>query len=104
MIDFLLGVALTLPLIVATIFITQLCNLFKEIILGLAGAMVVLDSIIVLGFTFTVLEFVSNVNVFILGIGMSIMLALIFKIFYMKHSFQWAYNMDYRSDPNAKPN
>lgn len=104
MIDFLLGLGLLPMLVIATVFITQLCNVFKEIILGLAGAMIVLDSIIVLGYTFTLDFMTSNVNIYILGIGFSIMTSLCFKIFYMKKEFKWAYNMDYRTDINAKSN
>lgn len=104
MINFTLGLLLLPILIIATVFITQLCNLFKDMILGIAGLMIVLDSVIVIGFTFTVVEFSSNVNVFILAIGLSILCSLIFKIVYMKKQFDWAYNMDYRTDINAKPN
>jgi len=104
MMNFTLGVMLLPVLIIATIFITQLCNLFKDMILGMAGLMIVLDTVIVLGFTFTVVEFTNNVNVFILGIGLSILCSLIFKIIYMKREFSWAYNMDYRTNINAKPN
>ena len=88
MIDFLLGLGLTALLILANFIVVELCKLFPKNILGMVPVMIGLDSIMTIGYTFIVKTFTDNIQLFIGGIGLSIVIALTHKVFYMLRTFK----------------
>ena len=88
MIDFLLGLGLTTLLILANFIVVELCKLFPKNILGLVPVMIGLDSVMTIGYTFIVKTFTDNIQSFIGGIGLSIVIALTHKVFYMLRTFK----------------
>jgi len=88
MIDFLLGLGLTALLILANFIVVELCKLFPKNILGMVPVMIGLDSIMTIGYTFIVKIFTDNIQLFIGGIGLSIVIALTHKVFYMLRTFK----------------
>ncbi len=88
MTDFLLGLGLTGLLILANFIVVELCKLFPKNILGMVPVMIGLDSIMTIGYTFIVKIFTDNIQLFIGGIGLSIVIALTHKVFYMLRTFK----------------
>jgi hypothetical protein len=88
MTDFLLGLGLTALLILANFIVVELCKLFPKNILGMVPVMIGLDSIMTIGYTFIVKTFTDNTQLFIGGIGLSIVIALTHKVFYMLKTFK----------------
>ena len=86
--DFLLGLGLTVLLILVNYIVVELCKLFPKNILGMVPVMIGLDSIMTIGYTFIVKTFTSDIKLFIAGIGLSIVVALTHKVFYMLRTFK----------------
>jgi len=86
--DFLLGLGLTALLILANYIVVELCKLFPNNILGIVPVMIGLDSVMTIGYTAILKSFTSDIKLFIAGIGLSIVIALTHKVFYMLRTFK----------------
>tara|TARA_R100000995_G_C3428718_1_gene97471 strand:- start:157 stop:426 length:270 start_codon:yes stop_codon:yes gene_type:complete len=78
--DFLLGFGCILLQMQVTTLIVVICKKYPDAILGMAGAMIFIDAIIVLTWGLTLKHYVVDLNLFIGGLGLSIVSSLIDKI------------------------
>ena len=78
--DFLLGFGCILLQMQVTTLIVVICKKYPDAILGMAGAMMFIDAIIVLTWGLTLRHYVVDLNLFIGGLGLSIVSSLIDKI------------------------
>jgi len=88
MIELTIGLGLLPLLIFANYVVINLCKLFPKHILALSGIMIGLDSLLTLGYTFTIKVFVNSINLMVLGIGLSIFIALTHKVIVMTKTFK----------------
>lgn len=88
MIDFILGFCVIPLLILCNVIVINLCTTFPKYILGLSGVMIVLDTICVLGYTFTVNAFAENMRLMVGGVGLAIFIALLHKTITMQKTFK----------------
>jgi len=86
--DFLLGLGLTVLLILANYIVVELCKLFPNNILGMVPVMIGLDSVMTIGYAAIVKSFTADIKLFIGGVGLSIVIALTHKVFYMLRTFR----------------
>ena len=77
--DFLLGFSCLLLQMQVTTLIFVVCNKYPDAILGMAGAMIFIDAIVLLAGGFTLKHYTENLNLFIGGLGLSIVSSLIDK-------------------------
>tara|TARA_R100000773_G_C4198703_1_gene101946 strand:- start:121 stop:414 length:294 start_codon:yes stop_codon:yes gene_type:complete len=80
MIDFLVGVGLLPLLILVNYVVLALCKFFPKHILSMASVMIGLDTIVTLGYTFTVKVFTTDIKLMVGGVGLSIFAALAHKV------------------------
>ena len=78
--DFLLGFGCIILQMQVTTLIVVICKKYPDAILGMAGAMMFIDAIIVLTWGLTLKHYVVDLNLFIGGLGLSIVSSLIDKI------------------------
>lgn len=88
MYQIIIGLGLLPLLIFANYVIINLCKLFPKYILGMSGVMIGLDSLLTLGYTFTIKPFVGDIQLMILGVGLSIFMALGHKVIVMMKTFK----------------
>tara|TARA_B100001057_G_scaffold364964_1_gene368029 strand:- start:374 stop:667 length:294 start_codon:yes stop_codon:yes gene_type:complete len=88
MVDFGIGMGLLIGLLIANIIVINLCKMFPKHILGIVPVMIGLDTVVTLGYTFTVKIFVDNLNYMVMGVGLSITLALLHKTMIMLKLFK----------------
>ncbi|MDA7492447.1 hypothetical protein N8445_00610 [bacterium] len=88
MIDFLLGLGLVVLLILANFIIVELCKLFPKSILSMVPVMIGLDSVMTIGYAAIGKSFISDIKLFLGGIGLSIVIALAHKVLYMLRTFR----------------
>tara|TARA_B100001093_G_scaffold514289_1_gene587990 strand:+ start:1313 stop:1606 length:294 start_codon:yes stop_codon:yes gene_type:complete len=88
MADFGMGMGLLIGLIIANIIVINLCKMFPKHILGIVPVMIGIDTVVTLGYTFTVKSLTDNINYMVLGIGLSITLALLHKTLVMLKVFK----------------
>ncbi len=88
MISLIIGFGLLPLLIFANYVVINLCKIFPKYILGMSGVMIGLDSLLTLGYTFTAKVFIESINLMILGIGLSIFIALGHKVIVMMSTFK----------------
>lgn len=88
MVDFLLGLGLTGLLVLANFIVVELCKTFPKDILAMVPVMIGLDSVMTIGYAAIGKSFVSDIKLFIGGIGLSIVFALTHKVFYMLRTFR----------------
>ena len=62
-----------------TTLIIVICKKYPDAILGMAGAMVFIDAIVLLAWGLTLKHYTENLNLFIGGLGLSIVSSLIDK-------------------------
>lgn len=86
--DFLLGVGLTVLLLLANYIVVELCKFFPKDILSIVPVMIGIDSVMTIGYAIIVKSFVDNTKLLIAGIGLSIVIALAHKVFYMLRTFK----------------
>ena len=77
--DFLLGFSCLLLQMQVTTLIVVVCKKYPDAILGMAGAMIFIDVIVLLAWGFTLKHYTENLNLFIGGLGLSIVSSLIDK-------------------------
>ncbi len=77
--DFLLGFSCLLLQMQVTTLIVVICKKYPDAILGMAGAMFFIDAIVLLAWGLTLKHYTENLNLFIGGIGLSIVSSLIDK-------------------------
>ena len=77
--DFLLGFSCLLLQMQVTTLIVVVCKKYPDAILGMAGAMIFIDAIVLLAWGFTLKHYAENLNLFIGGLGLSIVSSLIDK-------------------------
>ncbi len=77
--DFLLGFSCLLLQMQVTTLIVVVCKKYPDAILGMAGAMIFIDVIVLLTWGFTLKHYTENLNLFIGGLGLSIVSSLIDK-------------------------
>ena len=88
MISLIIGFGLLPLLIFANYVVINLGKLFPKHILALSGIMIGLDSLLTLGYTFTIKVFANSINLMVLGIGLSIFIALTHKVIVMTKTFK----------------
>ena len=77
--DFLLGFSCLLLQMQVTTLIVVVCKKYPDAILGMAGAMIFIDVIVLLTWGFILKHYTENLNLFIGGLGLSIVSSLIDK-------------------------
>ena len=77
--DFLLGFGCLLIQMQVTTLIVLICKKYPDAILGMAGAMFFIDAIVLLIWGLTLKHYTENLNLFIVGLGLSIVSSLIDK-------------------------
>ena len=77
--DFLLGFGCILLQMQVTTLIIVICKKYPDAILGMAGAMVFIDAIVLLAWGLTLKHYTENLNLCIGGLGLSIVSSLIDK-------------------------
>ena len=77
--DFLLGFSCLLIQMQVTTLIVLICKKYPDAILGMAGAMFFIDAIVLLVWGLTFKHYTENLNLFIGGLGLSIVSSLIDK-------------------------
>ena len=70
--DFLLGFGCMLIQMQVTTLIIVICKKYPDAILGMAGAMFFIDAIVLLAWGLTLKHYTENLNLFIGGLGLSI--------------------------------
>ena len=88
MVDFGIGMGLLIGLLIANIIVINLCKIFPKHILGIIPVMIGLDAVVTLGYSLTVKTFASNLDYMVLGVGLSITLALLHKTLVMLKVFK----------------
>lgn len=86
--DFSLGLCIIPLLIMANVIVLNLCVTFPKYILGISGVMITIDAICVLGFTFIMSYFVTNLDITVGAIGLSIFIALLHKTITFQKTFK----------------
>ena len=86
--DFSLGLCIIPLLIMANIIVLNLCTTFPKYILGISGVMITIDAVCVLGFTFIIKSFVTDLDVTVGAIGLSIFIALLHKTITFQKTFK----------------
>jgi len=77
--DFLLGFGCLLIQMQVTTLIVVICKKYPDAILGMAGVMFFIDTIVLLAWGLTLKNYTENLNLFIGGLGLSIVSSLIDK-------------------------
>ena len=78
--DFILGISCLLIQMQITSLIIVICERYPDAILGMAGAMCFIDAVIVLGWSFCLKPYTTDLNLFVGGIGLSIVSSLVDKV------------------------
>ncbi len=77
--DFLLGFSCLLLQMQVTTLVVVICKKYPNAILGMAGVMFFIDAIVLLAWGLTLKHYTENLNLFIGGLGLSIVSSLIDK-------------------------
>jgi len=77
--DFLLGFSCLLLQMQVTTLVVVICKKYPDLILGMAGVMFFIDAIVLLAWGLTLKHYTENLNLFIGGLGLSIVSSLIDK-------------------------
>ncbi len=75
--DFLLGFSCLLLQMQVTTLVVVICKKYPNAILGMAGVMFFIDAIVLLAWGLTLKHYTENLNIFLGGLGLSIVSSLI---------------------------